>query len=153
ADYFTSQGPAVRDPMLDAAIEWGPKLLNRECDEIPTSAGIDAHLTDEIMQAARRRFYRPEYIACPGCGRTMYRLEETFEEVKRRTSHLRGMVIAVMGCIVNGPGEMADADWGYVGEGGGRVSIYHKGEPVLKHVPDSEAIDKLLELIDTSLDV
>ena len=153
ADYFTSQGPAVRDPMLDAAIEWGPKLLNRECDEIPASAGIDAHLTDEIMQAARRRFYRPEYIACPGCGRTMYRLEETFEEVKRRTSHLRGMVIAVMGCIVNGPGEMADADWGYVGEGGGRVSIYHKGEPVLKHVPDSEAIDKLLELIDTSLDV
>ena len=135
------------DAMLDAAIEWGPRLLDREIDEIPAEAGIDPHLSDEIMQAARRRFYRPEYIACPGCGRTMYNLEETFEEVKRRTSHLKGMVIAVMGCIVNGPGEMADADWGYVGEGGGRVTIYRRSEPVLKHIPDREAIDKLLELI------
>ena len=107
-----------------------------------------AALADEIMQAARRKFYRPEYIACPGCGRTMYNLQETFETVKARTSHLKGMVIAVMGCIVNGPGEMADADWGYVGEGGGKVSIYHRGEAVLKHVPDSEAIDRLLELIE-----
>ena len=147
ADYFSDAGPSVRNPMLDAAIKWGPMLLDREIDAIPESAGVDPHLEDEIMQAARRRFYRPEYIACPGCGRTMYNLEETFEQVKRRTSHLKGMVIAVMGCIVNGPGEMADADWGYVGEGGGRVSIYHKGEPVLRHVPDSEAIDKLLELI------
>ena len=147
ADYFKPEGPAVRDAMLDAAIEWGPKLLDREIDSIPSEAGLDPHLEDEIMQAARRRFYRPEYIACPGCGRTMYNLEGTFEEVKRRTAHLKGMVIAVMGCIVNGPGEMADADWGYVGEGGGRVSIYHNGQPVLKHVPDSEAIDKLLELI------
>jgi (E)-4-hydroxy-3-methylbut-2-enyl-diphosphate synthase len=100
------------------------------------------------MQAARRRFYRPEYIACPGCGRTMYNLEGTFAEVKRRTSHLKGMVIAVMGCIVNGPGEMADADWGYVGEGNGKVSIYKGKEPILRHVPESEAIDRLLELIE-----
>ena len=130
--------------MLDAAIEWGPKLLDREVDDMP-----DCEWKDEIMQAARRRFTHPEYIACPGCGRTMYKLQETFEEVKRRTSHLQGMVIAVMGCIVNGPGEMADADWGYVGEGGGKVSIYHKGEPVMRHIPDSEAIDRLLELIDS----
>ena len=150
ADYFTPEGPSVRDHMLDAAIKWGPLLLDREIDEIPADAGVDSHLEDEIMQASRRRFYKPEYIACPGCGRTMYKLEETFEEVKRRTSHLKGLVIAVMGCIVNGPGEMADADWGYVGEGGGRVSIYHKGQPVLRHVPDSEAIDKLLELIAAS---
>lgn len=128
--------------MLDAAIEWGPKLLDREVDDMP-----DCEWKDEIMQAARRRFTHPEYIACPGCGRTMYKLQETFEEVKRRTSHLQGMVIAVMGCIVNGPGEMADADWGYVGEGRGLVSIYHQGQPVLRHIPDSEAIDKLLELI------
>ena len=147
AHYFSPEGVSQQDPMLDAAIKWGPALLDREIDGIPASAGLSPYLTDEIMQAARRRFYRPEYIACPGCGRTMYRLEETFEEVKRRTSHLKGMVIAVMGCIVNGPGEMADADWGYVGEGGGRVSIYRKGEPVLRHIPDSEAIDKLLELI------
>ena len=136
------------DPMLDAAIEWGPKLLKREIDEIPASAGLSEYLRDEIMQAARRRFYKPEYIACPGCGRTMYDLQTTFEEVQRRTAHLKGLVIAVMGCIVNGPGEMADADWGYVGEGGGKVTIYRKSEPVLRHIPDSEAIDKLLELIE-----
>ena len=132
------------DGMLDNAIEWGPRLLRREVDDMP-----DCPWKDDIMQAARRRFTKPEYIACPGCGRTMYDLQKTFEEVKARTSHLNGMVIAVMGCIVNGPGEMADADWGYVGEGGGRVSIYHKGEAVLRHVPDSEAIDRLLELIRT----
>lgn len=134
--------------MLDAALRYGPALLDREIDAIPDEAGLSEYLKDEIMQAARRRFYKPEYIACPGCGRTMYNLQETFEEVQRRTSHLKGMVIAVMGCIVNGPGEMADADWGYVGEGGGKVSIYRKGEPVLRHVPDSEAIDRLLELIE-----
>ncbi len=146
-----SEGPAGEGPsdseMLDAAILWGPKLLKREIDEIPAEAGLSEYLKDEIMQAARRRFYKPEYIACPGCGRTMYNLQETFEEVQRRTAHLKGLVIAVMGCIVNGPGEMADADWGYVGEGGGRVTIYHKSEPVLRHIPDSEAIDRLLELI------
>ena len=107
------------------------------------------YLVDELMQAARRRFYRPEYIACPGCGRTMYNLESTFNEVKRRTSHLKGMVIAVMGCIVNGPGEMADADWGYVGEGNHKVSIYKGKTPVLRHVPEDEAIDRLLELIES----
>jgi len=139
--------PAERR-ILDAACEWGPALLCREIDEIPASAGLDEHLSDEIMQGARRRFYRPEYIACPGCGRTMYDLQGSFEQVKARTAHLKGMVIAVMGCIVNGPGEMADADWGYVGEGGGKVSIYRKGQPVLRHIPDSEAIDRLLELIE-----
>ena len=140
--------PQEEEHILRAACDWGPALLNREIDEIPDSAGLDEHLKDEIMQGARRRFYRPEYIACPGCGRTMYDLQGSFEQVKARTAHLKGMVIAVMGCIVNGPGEMADADWGYVGEGGGKVSIYRKGEPVLRHVPDSEAIDRLLELIE-----
>lgn len=77
----------------------------------------------------------------------MYNLEAAFEEVKAKTAHLKGMVIAVMGCIVNGPGEMADADWGYVGEGNSKVSIYKKGQPVLRHVPENEAVDKLLELI------
>lgn len=140
-------GQAEGDEMLRAAVKWGPKLLKREIDDIPAEAGLSEYLKDEIMQAARRRFYKPEYIACPGCGRTMYDLQGTFEEVKRRTAHLKGMVIAVMGCIVNGPGEMADADWGYVGEGGGKVSIYHNGHPILRHIPDKEAIDKLLELI------
>ena len=112
-----------------------------------TGTPFSEYLVDELMQATRRKFYRPEYIACPGCGRTMYDLESTFNKVVERTSHLKGLVIAVMGCIVNGPGEMADADWGYVGEGHGMVSIYKGKNPVLRHIPQEEAIDRLLELI------
>ena len=133
--------------VLDAACTWGPTLMRREIDDFPLD---DEDLKKEIMQGARRQFFKPEYIACPGCGRTMYDLQKAFEEVKARTSHLSGMVIAVMGCIVNGPGEMADADWGYVGEGNHMVSIYKKNEPVLRHVPDTEAVDRLLELIEGS---
>lgn len=133
--------------MLDAACTWGPRLLDRKIDAIPEGA-VSEYLENEIMQASRRRFYKPEYIACPGCGRTMYDLQKAFEEVKSRTSHLHDVVIAVMGCIVNGPGEMADADWGYVGEGNHKVSIYHGKEAVLRHVPDTEAVDRLLELIE-----
>ncbi len=145
----TYNAPSRERLLLDFACDFGKRLLDKELDEVEL-AGCDEgdYLVDELMQAARRRFYRPEYIACPGCGRTMYNLEGTFEEVKRRTSHLKGMVIAVMGCIVNGPGEMADADWGYVGEGNGMVSIYKGKTPVLRHVPEGEAIDKLLELIE-----
>lgn len=138
--------------MLDYAADWGRKLMDRELDEVhilSSDADFAAYLEDELLQACRRRFYRPEYIACPGCGRTMYKLEETFNEVKRRTAHLKGVVIAVMGCIVNGPGEMADADWGYVGEGAGKVTIYKGKTPVLKHINDTEAIDRLLELIES----
>lgn len=140
--------PESERMMLDAACTWGPKLIRREIDEIPESAGLSEYLKDEMMQASRRRFYKPEYIACPGCGRTMYDLQSAFEKVKAKTSHLKGKVIAVMGCIVNGPGEMADADWGYVGEGGGKVSIYKGKEPVLRHVSEDEAVDRLLELIE-----
>ena len=107
-----------------------------------------AEFKDNLMQAARRKFTKPEYIACPGCGRTLYNLEETFNEVKRRTSHLKGMRIAVMGCIVNGPGEMADADYGYVGEGKGKVAIYRGKEAVMRSVPQEEAIDALLKIIE-----
>lgn len=145
--YSLKSASFVKDPALEAACIWGPKLLRGEVDEIDDDS-VPQDMKDEIMQAARRRFVHPEYIACPGCGRTMYDLQGAFEEVKKRTSHLHGIVIAVMGCIVNGPGEMADADWGYVGEGVGKVSIYHKGKPVLRHVPDKEAIDKLLQLIE-----
>ena len=145
--------PSRERLLLDFACDFGKRLLDKELDEVMiTDCEEGEYLADELMQAARRRFYRPEYIACPGCGRTMYNLEGTFEEVKRRTSHLKGMVIAVMGCIVNGPGEMADADWGYVGEGNGKVSIYKGKSPVLRHVPETEAIDKLLELIEKAED-
>ena len=159
----TYHAPSRERLLLDFSCDFGKRLLDKELDEVELhgyfmdengqeielkGSEYAEYLVDELMQAARRRFYRPEYIACPGCGRTMYNLEGTFEEVKRRTKHLKGMVIAVMGCIVNGPGEMADADWGYVGEGNGKVSIYKGKEPVLRHVPEDEAIDILLELIE-----
>lgn len=147
----TYDAPSREKLILDFACDFGKRLLDKELDEVELNGCEDGeYLADELMQASRRRFYRPEYIACPGCGRTMYNLESTFEEVKRRTSHLKGMVIAVMGCIVNGPGEMADADWGYVGEGNGKVSIYKGKEPVMRHVPENEAIDRLLELIENN---
>ena len=159
----TYHAPSREKLLLDFSCDFGKRLLDKELDEVVLcgtymdgenqvvldDSDYAKYLTDELMQAARRKFYRPEYIACPGCGRTMYNLEGTFEEVKRRTAHLKGMVIAVMGCIVNGPGEMADADWGYVGEGNGKVSIYKGKEPVMRHVPENEAIDKLLELIES----
>lgn len=138
--------------ILKAACDYGKPLLDREIDmvEFPNlDPEFAAYLTDELLQACRRRFYRPEYIACPGCGRTMYNLQEAFEAVKARTGHLKDVVIAVMGCIVNGPGEMADADYGYVGEGGGKVTIYRGKTPVLRHIPDTEAVDKLVELIES----
>lgn len=160
----TYAAPSRERLLLDFSCDFGKRLLDKELDEVELRGtyiedGEEKrlednpyadYLVDELMQASRRRFYRPEYIACPGCGRTMYNLEGTFEEVKRRTAHLKGMVIAVMGCIVNGPGEMADADWGYVGEGNGKVSIYKGKSPVLRHVPETEAIDRLLELIENN---
>ena len=135
--------------ILKAACDYGKPLIDREMDEVSfPDLPFGNYLADELMQACRRRFYKPEYIACPGCGRTMYNLQEAFEAVKARTSHLRNVVIAVMGCIVNGPGEMADADYGYVGEGAGKVTLYKGKEPVLRHIPEAEAVDKLVALIE-----
>lgn len=147
--------PSTREQfLLDVAWDWGKALLDKNIDtlEISDISGLTdnafcEYLVDELMQACRRRFYRPEYIACPGCGRTMYNLEDAFERVKAKTANLKGMVIAVMGCVVNGPGEMADADWGYVGEGNGLISIYKGKEAVRRHIPESEAPDLLLQLI------
>lgn len=159
----TYRAPSREKLLLDLSCDFGKALLDRELDEVEfkgtyidergreidiTENGFAEYLTDELLQACRRRFYKPEYIACPGCGRTMYDLGAAFEAVKARTAHLKNVVIAVMGCIVNGPGEMADADWGYVGEGGGKVTIYHRNERVLSHVPDTEAVDRLVELIE-----
>ncbi len=149
--------------LLRAACDWGPALLDRRVDDVTltgsyldasghevdaVASGLAAYLRDELLQAARRRFYKPEYIACPGCGRTMYNLQEAFEEVKAKTAHLKDVVIAVMGCVVNGPGEMADADWGYGGEGNHKVSIYKGKTPLLRHIPDTEAADRLVALIE-----
>jgi len=142
--------------ILSASCDLGPMLLDREVDDIDISAefpelhpgrSIDMFRAD-LLQATRRKFSRPEYIACPGCGRTLFNLEAVFEQVKRQTSHLKGYCIAVMGCVVNGPGEMADADYGYVGEGKNRVSIYRGKEVVYRGVPENEAINKLLRLVE-----
>lgn len=146
-----------QDFILKASCELGPLLIDRVADDIEIKAYIEGvgisrmdidTFRDNLLQATRRKFTKPEYIACPGCGRTLFDIEKIFNEVKRRTAHLKGYNIAVMGCIVNGPGEMADADYGYVGEGRNKVSIYRGKEPVYRSVPQEEAIDKLLDLIE-----
>ncbi len=113
---------------------------------IPEQA-VDATALN-ILQAARVRTSKTEYISCPGCGRTLYNLEETIARIKAATAHLKGLKIAIMGCIVNGPGEMADADYGYVGAARGKVSLYRKKECIEKNIPEEEAVEKLLELIE-----
>ena len=104
-------------------------------------------LADGILQAARIKFTKTEYISCPGCGRTLYNLQDTIARIKAATKDLVGLKIGIMGCIVNGPGEMADADYGYVGAGRGKISLYKAKECVEKNIPEEEAVEKLLELI------
>ncbi len=106
-----------------------------------------ARTTFAILQSCRLRFSHTEFISCPGCGRTLFDLQSTLADVKRATSHLKGLKIGVMGCIVNGPGEMADADYGYVGAGAGRISLYRGKECVEKNIPAAEAVDHLVQLI------
>ncbi|MBO7457863.1 MAG: (E)-4-hydroxy-3-methylbut-2-enyl-diphosphate synthase [Paludibacteraceae bacterium] len=139
---------------LQAAAECGRLLWDYKATELTL---VNPHfsenklnfLSKDILQAARVRTYKTEYISCPGCGRTMFNLEETIRRVKDATSHLTGLKIAVMGCIVNGPGEMADADYGYVGAGRDRISLYRGKECVLKNIPQEEAVEQLLRLIES----
>jgi (E)-4-hydroxy-3-methylbut-2-enyl-diphosphate synthase len=100
-----------------------------------------------ILQASRVRVTKTEFISCPGCGRTMFKLQTVIARVKARTSHLKGLKIGIMGCVVNGPGEMADADYGYVGAGRGKVSLYKKKECLERNIPEDEAVEKLIDLI------
>lgn len=146
--------------ILEASCGIGPMLLDKEIDDFDISASCGGKVLepsviqdfkDNLFQAARRRFSKCEYVACPSCGRTLYDIERTFNEVKKRTSHLKGLSIAVMGCIVNGPGEMADADYGYVGQGRGKVALYRGKEQVMQSIPQEEAIDALLDLIESDL--
>ncbi len=156
--HFIVDSDSLERVAVKSAVIIGPPLLERFIDDFTLSASINGkplsciqinEIKENIMQASRRKFTKPEYIACPGCGRTLFNLESVFNEVKKRTSHLVGYNIAVMGCIVNGPGEMADADYGYIGEGKNRVSIYRGTEPVYRSVPEDKAIDILLELIES----
>lgn len=140
---------------LEAAADFGTLLMNGYGNAIKVDApAIDnetlGRLELDILQAARRRITKTEYISCPGCGRTLFDLQSTLAEVKEATKHLadRKLKIAVMGCIVNGPGEMADADYGYVGAGPGRVSIYKGKELLVKNIPTAEALPALLKLLE-----
>ena len=121
--------------------------LNTQPSTLNTQPSTLNALADAILQAARIKFTKTEYISCPGCGRTLYNLQDTIARIKAATSHLVGLKIGIMGCIVNGPGEMADADYGYVGAGRGKISLYRQRECVLKNIPEEEAVEQLLKLI------
>jgi (E)-4-hydroxy-3-methylbut-2-enyl-diphosphate synthase len=138
---------------LKASMAVGALLIDRKATklEILNSEFSILNLTDlsdSILQAARIKFTKTEYISCPGCGRTLYNLQDTIAKIKAATSHLVGLKIGIMGCIVNGPGEMADADYGYVGAGRGKISLYRAKECVEKNIPEAEAVDHLLALIE-----
>lgn len=140
------------DLRIKAGADFGYLLLNGYANGIEVDAPafdreVLADLELSILQATRLRMSKTEYIACPSCGRTLFDLQATLKEVKEATKDLKGLKIGVMGCIVNGPGEMADADYGYVGAGPGRVSIYKGKECVKKNIPTAEALPALLELI------
>ncbi|MBK7632571.1 MAG: (E)-4-hydroxy-3-methylbut-2-enyl-diphosphate synthase [Ignavibacteriales bacterium] len=112
-----------------------------------TKEKILNRLLFNILQAARQRISKTEYIACPSCGRTLFDLQETTEMIRKRTEHLKGLKIAVMGCIVNGPGEMADADYGYVGSGVDKITLYREKNVVRRNIPSKNAVDELIDLI------
>lgn len=142
------------DFQLEAAVDMGPLMfdglvdgiwLRNEGDIDPTTI-VDTSFA--ILQAGRLRFSKTEYISCPGCGRTLYDLRQTIASIKAATSHLKDLKIAIMGCIVNGPGEMADADYGYVGAGPGKISLYRRKECVEHGIPETEAVERLLKLIE-----
>ena len=141
---------------LKTAMACGALLIDRKATklEITTDSRFEGHdlvaLADGILQAARIKFTKTEYISCPGCGRTLYDLRSTIARIKEATKDMPGLKIGIMGCIVNGPGEMADADFGYVGAGRGKISLYRKKECVLKNIPEEEAVERLLELISQS---
>ncbi|MGL4519174.1 MAG: 4-hydroxy-3-methylbut-2-en-1-yl diphosphate synthase [Phocaeicola sp.] len=138
---------------IKAAADMGPLIIDGFCDGLFLfNQGSISHTQCDatafgILQAGRVRTSKTEYISCPGCGRTLFDLESTIARVKAATSHLKGLKIGIMGCIVNGPGEMADADYGYVGAGRGKISLYKRKECIEKNIPEEEAVDKLIALI------
>jgi len=146
---------SVEELQIGLSLDVGPLLMDGFGDGllfIPTEGSTVT--VDEInrvqfgiLQATRLRISKTEYISCPGCGRTLFDLQRTIARIKERTNHLKGLKIGIMGCIVNGPGEMADADYGYVGAGWGNVSLYKGQTCVEKNIPEDQAVDKLVDLI------
>ena len=147
------QEDKAEDLQIKSAADLGALVFDGLCDGIFlfNQGNLPHTVVDTtafgILQAGRIRTSKTEYISCPGCGRTLYDLESTIARIKAATSHLKGLKIGIMGCIVNGPGEMADADYGYVGAGRGKVSLYKKKECIEKNIPEEQAVDKLIELI------
>jgi (E)-4-hydroxy-3-methylbut-2-enyl-diphosphate synthase len=138
--------------VVAASVDFGSVLLDGFADGIwMVAPSLDKQavisLELSILQATRRRITKTEYIACPGCGRTLFDLQGTLAKIKEATSHLTGLKIGVMGCIVNGPGEMADADYGYVGAAKGNVSLYKGKECVVRNIPTDEALPQLIQII------
>ena len=148
------EASSLEELQLKAAMAVGAIFIDKKAHLLDIEAeGFDEatlrDLSDSILQAARIKFVKTEYISCPGCGRTLYDLEGTIHKIKAATAHLKGLKIAIMGCIVNGPGEMADADYGYVGAARGKVSLYRGKVCVEKNIPEEDAVEKLLALIES----
>lgn len=146
----------LEELQLKAAMAVGAIFIDKKAHKLDIEAEgfaeeILRDLSDSILQAARIKFVKTEYISCPGCGRTLYDLEGTIHKIKAATAHLKGLKIAIMGCIVNGPGEMADADYGYVGAARGKVSLYKAKECIEKNIPEEEAVERLLKFIEEDL--
>ena len=146
------EAPDWETLQLKAAMAVGALLIDKKAHKLSIlnsqfSTEKLVELADSILQAARIKFTKTEYISCPGCGRTLYNLQETIAKIKAATKDCVGLKIGIMGCIVNGPGEMADADYGYVGAGRGKISLYKAKECVEKNIPEEEAVEKLLKLI------
>jgi (E)-4-hydroxy-3-methylbut-2-enyl-diphosphate synthase len=161
---LTLDAPDWETLQLKAAMAAGALLIDRKATNLVITlksgsklspvnsqlSPVTSHLStlaDAILQAARIKFTKTEYISCPGCGRTLYNLQDTIQRIKAATKDLVGLKIGIMGCIVNGPGEMADADYGYVGAARGKISLYRGKECIEKNIPETEAVDRLLELI------
>ncbi|HOW31677.1 MAG TPA: (E)-4-hydroxy-3-methylbut-2-enyl-diphosphate synthase [Bacteroidales bacterium] len=148
---------ALPDFLIESAIHFGSLLIDGIGEAVwPVVSGIEqeevTRVAFGILQATRARITRTEFISCPSCGRTLFDIETTLKQIKEKTGHLKGLKIAVMGCIVNGPGEMADADYGYVGAGRGAITLYKRSEVVRKNIPQAEALDTLINLMKESGD-
>jgi len=147
----TEEGADFLPTLLTAAMNLGSLLCDGIGDAIivqgEEAPGQSLRLSYNILQAAGTRIFKTDYVACPSCGRTLFNLQSTTQKIREATGHLKGVRIAVMGCIVNGPGEMADADFGYVGGAPGKINLYVGKEPVKFNIPEGEAVERLVDLI------
>ena len=157
AQMYRHSAQEKADFQLEAAADMGALMIDGLCDGIWLMNDGDINVRDvadtsfAILQAARLRTSKTEYISCPGCGRTLYDLRSTIAKIKVATAHMKGLKIGIMGCIVNGPGEMADADYGYVGAGPGKISLYKQKMCVEKAIPESKAVEHLLRFIEEDM--